>query len=237
MVKGCLPDGSVVWVDATKVKPKAMPLHPPFSESKREILRQLKVDLDEVCPTAWKSGRNNCAVRVPDREMRIWRWVAYRFKHLTGAGHDSQARKEDYFQLLVKWTLNKDVDAVLSTVDLGELTRDDAKQLLQCLWATNSEFFGGRLAKWFPATPVIDLAAIHSFDELKRLVAPASVIFAVDWQSGDKLELVFGSEVLKSSLSSGQAPQLPTLIFAIDFCANQLERLLATVRDTKGWCE
>ena len=235
MVKGRLPDGSLVWVDGTKLKVSTMPLHPPFSENERQVLRKLKEDLDEVCPTTLAEWEEKLRREPrPDREIRIWRWIAYQYKHLTGSGQDSQALKMDYFQLLNKWTLTKDVDAVLATLDLGELTRDDARELLKCLWATNSEFFGGRLAKWFPATPVVDFAVIHSLDEFKARVAPASVIFAVDWQDGDKLQLVFGSEVLKSILASGQVGQVPTVVFAIDFASNQVDRLLAMVKAAKG---
>jgi hypothetical protein len=235
MVRGRLPDGSVVWVDGTKLKPSTTPIRPPFDERRRQILRQLKEDLDEVYPNTlaqWEEDLR-CDLHA-DREIRIWRWIAYQYKRLTRSGQASQARKKDFFQLLLKWTLNKNVDAVLATVDLGELTRDDAKQLLQCFWATNSEFFGGRIAEWFPALPVVDFATIHSLDEFKARVAPVSVIFAVDWKSGDNFNVVFGTEVLEAGSQSEQAQSFKMMAFAVDFASEQVEHLCAMVEIAKG---
>jgi hypothetical protein len=235
MIKGRLPDGSIVWVDGRKAKPNTKPVHPPFDKSRRRVLRQLKKDLGDVWPDTLAQWEQDLRCEAdPDREIRIWQWVAYQYKCLTSTKEASQAQKKDYFRLLLGWTFCKNVDEVLATGDLRGLTPDEAKQVLQGLIVTPLEFFGGRLAKWFPAAPVVDLGAIHSLDEFKRLAAPASVIFAVDWQSGDKWELVFGSELLQSILSSRQAEQLSTAIFAIDFASNQRERLWAMVNVTKG---
>jgi len=235
MVEARLPDGSVVWVDGTKANIPTMPLHPSFSESRRQILRQLKAVLDEVYPNTlaeWEA-RFRCDLHV-DREIRIWRWIAYQYKRLTAAGEASQARKKDYFQLCLRWTVSREAEAVLTTVDLVEVTRDEAQEVLDSFPLIPSEFFGGFIAEQFPAQPVVDYAAIRSLGEFTVWTAQASVIFAVDWQSGDKFKIVYGLDVLKSIRSSGEPQLIAPVLFAVDFDSDQLEHLLAALQVSKG---
>ena len=235
MVKGKLPDGSVVWVDGTKLKPSATPLHPPFSESKRQILRQLVKDLGEVDSDTLARWEARLRSHMhAEREIRSWRWIAFQYKRLTRARQASQVRKRDYYQLLIKWTFSKQVEATLATVDLGELSRLEARLVLESLSTTPSEFFGGLIAETFPAASVVDYSAIHSLDEFKAYAAHASVILAVDWNSGDNFNVVFGGELMKSHVSSSQTLRCQMVVFAIDFDTDQVERLCAMVEITKG---
>lgn len=235
MVKGQLPDGSVVWVDNTKLKLTSTPLHPPFSESKRQILRQLVKDLGEVDSNTLAQWEAQLRSDIhADREIRTWRWIAFQYKRLTRARQASQARKRDYYQLLVRWTFTKKVDVTLATVNLGELSRLEARLVLESLSTTPSEFFGGFIAETFPGVSVIDHAAIHSLDEFKTYVANASVILAVDWNSGDNFNVVFGGELMKSHVSSNQPLRCPMVVIAIDFDSDQVERLCAMVEIVKG---
>jgi len=233
MVKAQLLNGSVVWVDATKVKTDRPPIHPPFSESKRQILRQLKTDLDEVFPTTlaeWEQ-KFRCDVH-PDREIRIWRWIAYQYKSLIRSEESSAARKRDYFQLCLRWTMTKDVAEVLACVQLDEIPREEAKLLLETFVTIPSEFFGGNFAKLNPGRSVYDYAAINDL-ELKEVMANASVIIAVDWQEADTMRVVHGLDILKSIRASSQALEVPMIFFAVDFDSDQLEQLEATVAATK----
>lgn len=235
MVQGQLPDGSVVWVDGTKLKLSTTPLHPPFSKSKRQILRQLVKDLGEVDSNTLAQWEARLRSDMhADREIRIWRWIAFQYKRLTRARQASQARKRDYYQLLVSWTFAKNVEATLATVDLGELARIEARMVLESLATTPSEFFGGLIAESFPAASVVDYAAIHSLDEFKPYVANATVILAVDWNSGDNLKVVFGAELMKSHVQSNQTLRCQMVVFAIDFNSDQVERLCAMVEIAKG---
>ena len=235
MIRGCLPDGSHVWLDGTKAKPNIIPFHPPFSKKTRRVLRQLREDLKDVDrnPHAQWEQMLRC-ILYPDREIVHWRWIAFQYKRLTRNREMSSAMKKDIFTLLVKWTMGKDVDGVLATLSLRELTLDSAKALLECLWATHSDFFGGRIAQCFPNTVVVDYGAVPSLDKFKALVETVSVIYAVDWHGGDKFAIVFGSEALKCVIESEVSRQLPIVLFAIHFDSDQVEHLLASVEAAKG---
>jgi integrase len=148
---------------------------------------------------------------------------------------NTQARKMDYFRLCLNWSTAKSKDLVLESTQLDELPREEAAKILDTLRVFPAEFFGGDFAKRRPGARAWDYSTITSLDEFKEMAAPAGVISAVDWATGF-VALIHGREALMK-ISKGDAVEMYTLAFAIDFESDQREHLLAAVVATKGSAE
>lgn len=233
MVRGQLPDGSAAWIDATKVKLRQKVVQPPLIQEHKKLLQQIKLDLDEVFPCTLEKWEldlrcdQNC-----ERELHIWRWIAHRFKQLTDSYELSPARKKDVFQLCLRWTMTKSVEAALATTTLNELSQEEARALLDSFCMTDAGFFGGPFAQFFPTACATDFSVIKSLDEFKMMVAPPVIIQAVDW-SGCGWGIVHGKATLQRIVATGTS-QVMSVAFAVDFNTDQLEQLLAAVLVVKG---
>ena len=170
MVKGTLVnDGSVCWIDSRKLKPNHKLLHPPFSGQRRRVVKQLHKDLVEVFPrSANEWERAFRCDQHPDREIKIWQWIAYQYQVLIASNRPSLRRKNDYFRLCRTWSWTKNKQEVLETTSLEELTREDASRLMDSFVVVPANFFGGDVVKFFPGVNAIDYATIKSLDEFKE---------------------------------------------------------------------
>lgn len=235
MVPCQTPDGSNAWIDALTVTIRTSPVHPPFDQSRRSILKNLKDTLEEVyhCTLEeWELGFRRD--ENPEREIRLWQWIADRYRHLVGTSVVSLKRKRDYFRLCVQWINCKNVEEAVASIELAELSCDEARRLLRSFVTTPTGFFG--LGNLFPTAEVIDYSAIGSLEEFRALAEPASVIFAVDWL-GKGSEVVFGSDSLRSIAESQRAETLNVQLFSVDFSTDRIKHLLAAVGIVKGHYE
>ena len=126
--------GSTVWVDESQVVSGTM-RHPPFAAATRKIIRQLHDDLADVCPQTveqWELGFRHD--EHPEMEINLWQCIASACKRLLSTVSDpNPGRKHDYLQLLLGWVSTGDKEAVLATVELVEISRQEAGQILNQL--------------------------------------------------------------------------------------------------------
>jgi len=234
MLRGQLPDGSTAWIDATKVKLNRKPVHPPLTDKHKKVLQQIKQDLDQVFPITLSDWERDlrCDQNL-EREIRIWQWIAHRFKQLTAASDLSPVCKHDVFQLCLRWTMTKDTEATLATTPLNELSQEEARVLLEGFRITDASFFGGAFAQILPTTCATDFSALKSLDDFKAVATQAELILAVDW-SGSGMEIVHGKESLRRMVATGISQAIPVAALAVDFNTDQLEAFLAAVLVVKG---
>ena len=120
--------------------------------------------------------------------------------------------------------------------ELNEITRDEAKAILNEFRSVPARFLGGEFELSMAGMDASDFSAIKSLEEFKQIAIPASVIVAVDWKSG-ATGIVYGSEVFKRIIESGSSENGNVVAFAVTFESELLKRLLASVKVTKGWSE
>ncbi len=232
MVKHRLDDGSTCWIDSKKIIPNEKLLHPPFSGARRLAVKELQRALNEVYPRSanqWERGFR--CDEHPDREIRIWRWISWQYRDLIASGRPSFERKTDYFRLCVGWSFSKDARGVLESIDLGELTRPEAAQIVEKFSRVPADFYGGQFGASGPDVWAWDYSAIKDLDEFNEKSAAAHVIFAVDWNTGD-LQCVYGLQTMKDCVENNEITLC--VMFSVDFETDELEHFLAAVNVTKG---
>jgi len=237
MAQAYMNDGSICWIDRRKVKLNTDPLHPPFGEEKRNIIRQLCKDLAEVCPfTPEKFEVRFRREEEPERQIRMWQKIAFHYKRLIAGGSASVARKNDYLDLCFQWesSWNKEADGLLETTPLREMTRQEAKELLDCLPIIPSKYLGGYFATLHPDMAALDIRTIHSLNQFTAKAGDAGFIVAVDWMSG-RCGPVYGLQNIKD-IASGKSPESPIRVvaFVLDCDTPELEGLHALLLGTKG---
>jgi len=229
--------GPLVWVDPSRLKPNYRPLHPRLNGTKRKIIRRLSETLAEVFPQSFKSWEFQFRCdQHPDREIRIWRWIAWQYRRLTEGAPAEPELKQDLFQLCLRWTMSKDPESVIQTVALKKLPRELAAEMLMTFAAIPAEFIGGDIARVGRGGFVWDYSAIRSLQEFKSKVADASVIYAVDWDTG-RYEIIYGMQTLREVAAGTQPKSMLMAHFAVDYQINEPEHVCAAVLVTKGWYE
>ena len=224
----------MVWVAPGKLNLNK-PVHPPFKGEALGAIEKIREDLLEVLPrtvTEWEDGFRRD--QRPEKEIRIWRWIAYTYNRLTQEGEAPLERKKDYLNLILKTTMTSNPEEILETTAFNQLSREEVLEILDFSRTTPGEFFGGEFGKANPNVMVFDLSSIRSVEEFKELVAPADVIFAVDWE-GRRFDCLYGLRTLKESTAGKKDANV--IHFAIDYDSDHTNALCAMVGLAKGWYE
>jgi len=137
----------VVWVNPQEAKQSANVRHPPFDEARLKSIRNIQVAFRDVRPLTfeeWELGFR-CDL-VPDSEIALWRWMAYKFTRITSARRLTRSRKRDLLQLLLAWVNCRNVDEVVASLfPLPATPEAEAREFLKLLPALRLISLAARL--------------------------------------------------------------------------------------------
>lgn len=130
------PHGQLVFVPAEQLKANTQPIHPPFPEDARKVVQRIQsalADVDSSTVEEWEhTFRCDCD---PDREIRVWLWIADMYSELVSEQQCSVTRRRDFYQLCLRWTMCHDLEAVMATTQLDEITPRQAKAIIPRFFA------------------------------------------------------------------------------------------------------
>ena len=238
------PDGESVYVSTQAFKFNKKPLHPPFPDYVREHLRRIVSTLNEVNPETIEECEHGFRCEFnPDREIRVWLWIAEAYSKLVSGRKISAALKRDYFRLCLDWSITRDVEAVIATIQLEEMEPKTAREVLikfpRRLVSPDTLLIKSSLP--FGEGMVWDFTAVQNLAHFKELWGDAQIIVAVDTRSntcrsGGSYHIAFGHEVVKEIVASGVSRCVSVVAFAVDFHIKQeVYKFLADVMSATGY--
>jgi hypothetical protein len=238
------PDGESVYVPAKAFKFNTEPLHPPFPDYVREHLRRITTALNEVHPeTVEECERGLRCECNPDRELRVWLWIAEAYSNLVSGRELSAALKGDYYRLCLNWSITRDLEGVIATTQLEEMERNTAREVLsqfpRSLVTPSTLLIVPPLH--FEEGIVWDFTAVQDFAHFKELWGDAQIIVAVDTRSntcrsGGLYHIAFGHEEMQEIVASGVSRCVSVVMFAVDFhIEHEVYQFLAAVRAATGY--
>jgi hypothetical protein len=211
----------------------------PFSKIHRRILRQITRDLAELSPFTpeefeilfrWYGD--------PHKKLGIWHKIAFQYKRCIASGTPSENRKQDYLELCYGWQCNEadglGKDGVVEATALREMTRQEARELLDSLSVVPSKCLGGPFAKQFPDMVALDFTSICSPEGFKTAVKHADMILALDWLYGDS-QWIYGVRTAEAKKGKyHKTSGVNVLAIVLNWDSPWLDALFARMLKFKG---
>lgn len=127
MVRVNIEGRGEAYIDSRLIKSSDTPIHPPLNADLREKIKQIEAALREVRPIGFEEWEYGFRFdRVPEDEINIWLHIAETYQLATDGLELSLAEKKEYFDVALACTSARDLDAILATVTLRHISRDDA---------------------------------------------------------------------------------------------------------------
>lgn len=238
------PDGQPVFVPSEQIKANTRPIHPPFPEDARKVVQRIQsalADVDSSTVEEWEhTFRCDCD---PDREIRVWLWIADMYSELVSEQQCSVARRRDFHRLCLRWTMCNDLEAVLATTQLDEITPRQAKAIIPRFLRrpsySQTMFVGNPLKN--SDMPIWGFELVGNPVRFKQLAKKSDIIIAVDERSNfcrndGHCGIAYGQDVLQAIMDSDEPMPTRLTMFALDFHFEaEVYRFLAAVEKTTGY--
>lgn len=120
-----------VWIAASQIKDDGPYRHPPFTETTRQYLRQIKSSLDEVRPMTLEEWEDGFRRDVhAEREIAIWLHIASTYRRCTEDRAMSPEQRRDYFKVVVACSVSSR-ERVFEIIQLSAISREQALQAVE----------------------------------------------------------------------------------------------------------
>jgi hypothetical protein len=236
-------DQGVVYLRLKDIERNTQPVHPTFPLKARAHLCRIQSALKEVDPDTLAGWERSFRLDFnPDREVRVWLWIAKTYLRLVSGRWHSNARKRDYFQLCKNWTMSRDVDVVIATTELAKIEPREAREILAVLpdreVSIETLLIENPLVSDSP--PIWDFMGITDSTQFKDMVDDADAIIAIDTRSNTfrrdgRFIVAHGLEMLREKKASGADDKEGIAFFALDFhYAHEVARFIHAVYAATG---